>query len=203
MQHEPNESLHPLIQRAHLSATSNACRSAFNWFAALDLGKGEATMCDYSLMSLPNRLAVCGEQLVVHRFEFGSMGLVSELDLQHAREIVPIKPGFLEKLKRTLFPGVSHQCPAVCIPPGAQLLVRDIPPQLGLALGLDSPTQHVVFTQIGTSGYRDAFRFRNGVELLLQKLQEGQRVRVLALSAEDQNHDPVVEFESPHTSRNL
>lgn len=153
-------------------------------------------MCDYSLMSLPNRLAVCGEELVVHRFEFGSLGLVSELDLKHAKEIEPTKRGFLEKLKRTLFPTVSHQCPAVCIPPGAELLVRDIPPQLGLALGLDSPTQHVVFTQTGTSGYRDAVRFPNGVELILQKLQEGQRIRVLALSAEGQNHDPVLESEA-------
>lgn len=160
-------------------------------------------MCDYSLMSLPNRLAVCGEELVVHRFEFGSMGLVSELDLRHAKEIERTKPGFLEKLKRTLFPSVSHQCPAVCIPPGAQLLVRDIPPQLGLTLGLDSPIQRVMFTQIETSGYRDAVRFPNGVELILQKLEEGQRIRVLALSSEDRNHDPRLEFEAARTGRAL
>lgn len=160
-------------------------------------------MCDYSLMSLPNRLAVCGEELIVHRFEFGCMGLVSELDLRRTEEIQPTKRGFLERLKRTLFPNVSHQCPAVCIPPGAELLVRDIPQQLGLALGLNTTIQTVVFTQIGTSGFRDAIRFPNGVELLLQKLQEGQRIRVLALSAEDQNHDPALEFETAPTSRTL
>lgn len=31
-------------------------------------------MCDYSLMTIPNRLAVSGEELVVHRFEAGSAG---------------------------------------------------------------------------------------------------------------------------------
>ena len=34
-------------------------------------------MCDYSLMSLPNRLAVCGDELIVHRFELGAIGLAS------------------------------------------------------------------------------------------------------------------------------
>jgi hypothetical protein len=28
-------------------------------------------MCDYSLMAIPNRLAVFGEELVVHKFEHG------------------------------------------------------------------------------------------------------------------------------------
>jgi hypothetical protein len=32
-------------------------------------------MCDYSLAGVPNRLAVEGEQLVVHRFPTGSVGL--------------------------------------------------------------------------------------------------------------------------------
>jgi hypothetical protein len=44
--------------------------------------------------------------------------------------------------------------------------------------------QEVTFTQIGVSGYRDAIRFANGTELLLQRLSVGQRIRVLALSAE-------------------
>src|SRR5437899_13064216 len=68
----------------------------------------ERTMCDYSLAGLPSRLAVEGEQLVVHRFPTGSLGLASPC------------------------PSVSRwratkQIPAVCIPPGARLLLRDIP----------------------------------------------------------------------------
>ncbi len=34
-------------------------------------------MCDYSLMTLPNRSAIFGEELVVHRFESGVLGLAS------------------------------------------------------------------------------------------------------------------------------
>jgi hypothetical protein len=34
-------------------------------------------MCDYSLMAIPNRLAASGEELVVHRFEAGTVGLAS------------------------------------------------------------------------------------------------------------------------------
>ncbi len=40
-------------------------------------------MCDYSLMALPNRLAVCGDELVVYKFELGSLGLASAADLLH------------------------------------------------------------------------------------------------------------------------
>ena len=32
-------------------------------------------MCDYSLAVLPKRLAVEGEELIVHRFRTGSIGL--------------------------------------------------------------------------------------------------------------------------------
>jgi hypothetical protein len=39
-------------------------------------------MCDYSLCGIPNRLAIEGEELVVHRFRTGSLGLASPADLQ-------------------------------------------------------------------------------------------------------------------------
>ncbi len=38
-------------------------------------------MCDYSLMRFPNRLAVVGEDLVVHRFPANSLGLVLPANL--------------------------------------------------------------------------------------------------------------------------
>ena|SRR5215469_12651689 len=153
-------------------------------------------MCDYSLMALPNRLAVCGEELVVRRFEMGSMGLASVVDVQCAQqpEERPART-FMEKLKRWFFPPVPPQCPAVCIPPGARLLVRDIPDKLQKTLGLGSGVQEVVFTQIGTAGFRDSVRFPNGGELLLQRLTEGQRVRVLSLSSEDDVREPASELE--------
>ena len=43
-------------------------------------------MCDYSLMAIPNRLAVSGEELVVHRFEAGAVGLASAFDLRRRQD---------------------------------------------------------------------------------------------------------------------
>ena len=37
-------------------------------------------MCDYSLMMVPNRLAIEGEELVAHRFQSGTTGFVSHSD---------------------------------------------------------------------------------------------------------------------------
>jgi hypothetical protein len=69
------------------------------------------------------------------------------------------------------------------------LLVRDIPAPLQKELKLEGPAEEVVFTQIDTVGFRDAIRFPNGTEVLLQRLSEGQRVRVLTLSS-DGVHEP-------------
>ncbi len=124
-------------------------------------------MCDYSLAGIPSRLAVEGEQLVVHRFPTGSLGLAS--------------PG----------PSTSRwwskkQTPAVCIPPGARLLLRDIPNSLRKQCGVGM-TEEVTFAQLSATAYqfRDAVRFSNGREILLQTLQCGQEVEVLWLSAGD------------------
>lgn len=143
-------------------------------------------MCDYSLMAVKNRLAVCGEELVVRRFEIRSMGLVAIADAEAAklRELPPPRT-FGERLRRMLFPTEPEQCPVVCIPPGARLLLRDIPEKLQRELNLSSAEQEVVFTELETTGYRDAVRFENGAEVLLQRLTEGMRVVVLTLSSEE------------------
>jgi hypothetical protein len=145
-------------------------------------------MCDYSLMSLPNRLAVCGDELVVHRFELGAMGLASASDVCRTKEnnVTP-EQGFWAGLKRWLFPPIPQQCTAVCIAPGAKLLIRDLPVPLQKQLKLESSEQEVVFTQIGMAGFRDAIRFPNGTEVLLQRLTEGQRVVVLALASDEED----------------
>jgi hypothetical protein len=140
-------------------------------------------------MALPNRLAVCGDELVVHRFELGSLGLASAADVlrrQKEQESASPDGSFLQKLKKWFYPPVPAQCTAVCIPPGARLLLRDIPEKMQQVFCLSSPVQEVTFTQIGTAGVRDAVRFSNGSQVLLQRLNEGQRVRVIALSAEDE-----------------
>jgi hypothetical protein len=131
-------------------------------------------MCDYSLMSIPNRLAAAGEELVTHRFHTGSLGLAAP---------EPKPAGFWAALKRSFSPQVT---PAVCIPPGARLTLRDIPVQLRREIGVN-PIEEVTFTQTTASdnNYRDAVRFANGREVRLQELCEGMRVRVESLSSHD------------------
>ncbi len=142
-------------------------------------------MCDYSLMALPNRLATCGEELVVHRFAMGSIGMAPASEIKIVGRPQNPDASVWMRLKKWFSEPVSAPCTAVCIPPGARLRVRDMPPKLQEAFFLDGTAHEVTFTQIGTTGYRDAIRFRNGHEVLLQRLMEGQRVTVLSLSTDD------------------
>jgi len=76
-------------------------------------------------------------------------------------------------------PGVC----AVCLPPGARLVIRDIPPRLQQQWGV-CDREEAVFTQISAAvnTYRDAVRFSGGREVRLQEFREGMRVRVVDLS---------------------
>jgi hypothetical protein len=137
-------------------------------------------MCDYSLHGIKNRLATEGDQLVVHRFGTGSMGMAAQMDLRPA-----------DTASRRPWNWLSGNSPlvadcAVCIPPGAKLLLKDIPLRIQRDLGVRG-TEEVVFTQVtaNPNTYRDAVRFSNGTELLLQRLERGQRVEVLSLSVSE------------------
>lgn len=125
-------------------------------------------MCDYSLHAHPNRLAVEGETLITTRFPGGSMGLASQSDLPRTATWDN--------------PDTKPLC-AVCIPPGAQLLIEDIPARLKQEFSV-SDAEFVTFTQLGFEAYthRDGIRFENGKEVLLQRLNENQRVRVMSLA---------------------
>lgn len=140
-------------------------------------------MCDYSLMTQPNRLAQEGEELVVYRFPIGSLGLASPADIKRltACPSTP-KPSFWSRLKTFLNPPKSDPVPAVCIPPGAHLRMDGIPSALQYELHV-APSEEVTFTQLSAAAntYRDAVRFENGVQLRLQELYPGQRVLVLDL----------------------
>jgi hypothetical protein len=162
-------------------------------------------MCDYSLMSFPNRLATEGEKLIVHRFPSGAMGLASLADLQRSTSSPVRGKGlrwFLSGIGSLLkglsaFAGNAKSVPAVCVPPGARLLLRDIPERLQNQVGVRG-VEEVTFTQITSDAfsYRDAVRFRNGCEIILQLLQQGQRVRVLNLSSAD-TASPELEWLAP------
>jgi hypothetical protein len=140
-------------------------------------------MCDYSLMAVPNRLAQEGEDLVVHRFYTGSLGLASAAELNRALPSIVTKKTFWVLVKEFFSPPPVDTVCAVCIPPGASLELQGISERLQRDLGV-GPIERVTFTQITAdpNSYRDSVRFANRRELRLQELQEGVRVKVLDLS---------------------
>ena len=137
-------------------------------------------MCDYSLMTQPNRLAQEGEQLVVHRFPIGSLGLASPEDIKRRATRPTHRKTFWTKLKEFIVPPQADPIPAVCIPPGAHLRLEDIPASMQSELHI-GPVEEVRFTQLSAqvNTYRDAVCFSNGVELRLQSLVPGLHVTVL------------------------
>jgi hypothetical protein len=144
-------------------------------------------MCDYSLHVYPNRLAVDGEELVVHRFGGASLGLASTTDLRAVR--ARNEPGTFWSKIRLWFQEQwepQQQVPAVCVPPGARLILKDIPKSLRRELRVGE-TEEVKFieTNAEANTYRDAVRFANCRQILLQALYEGQRVKVLSLESDE------------------
>jgi len=154
-------------------------------------------MCDYSLHGINNRLAVDGERLLVHRFRTGSIGMASKADVRLD------KPGPKRPWHWFIGRPAGIADGAVCIPPGAKLLLLDIPLRIQRELGVGA-AEDVVFTQLTaeTNTHRDALRFSNGSELLLQRLDPGQRVDVVSIcpaetleqlaisSADETSHSP-------------
>ena len=140
-------------------------------------------MCDYSLAAFRSRLAVEGEELIVYRFPTGALGLASPRDVEaYRKEFRSWGDGFDPR---------EIPC-AVCIPPGARLLLQDIPEHMQRRLGVGA-TEQVVFAQTSAQAYRyrDAVRFDNGREVLLQSLNVRQKVRIISLcpvDAQEEEH---------------
>ena len=149
-------------------------------------------MCDYSLHTYPNRLAADGEDLVVHRFGAGSLGLASPADLAPVISASKTTQGSVWSRVKAWFLGrnprweAEKRVPAVCVPPGSRLVLSDIPRNLQRELGV-AEVEEVRFVEISTevNTYRDAVRFYNGRQALLQQLREGQRVQVLSIAIEE------------------
>ncbi|MBV9769683.1 MAG: hypothetical protein JOZ32_08945 [Bryobacterales bacterium] len=148
-------------------------------------------MCDYSLHTYPNRLAADGEDLIVHRFGAGSLGLASPADLppliSASKPHRSIWARFKEQFQtRNSQWEAEKRTPAVCVPPGARLMLRDIPKSLQRDLHVGEAEEvEFVETTADVNTYRDAVRFKNGREVLLQQLREGQRVSVLSVASEE------------------
>ena len=155
-------------------------------------------MCDYSLCGIPNRLAIEGEELVFHRFPTASMGLASPAELaaiEQPRKESAVK-GFWNRLKTFFELPPPRSVRAVCVPPGALLVLKNIPPDLQRQFEI-GPEEPVVFTQLSlaVNTYRDAVQFRNGRQARLQDLHTGIRAEVGSLAGATQAADPVWELE--------
>ena len=144
-------------------------------------------MCDYSLMNIPNRLATEGEVLVIHKFPSGSIGLASAEEVRKLHNSEPAERGFWRTLRQWLDGSTSkpRMC-AVCIPPGGCLRIYGVPEYLQDSCGARC-IEEVTFTQTSATAnrYRDAIRFRNGREVLLQELSIGVAFQVLSLALAD------------------
>jgi hypothetical protein len=103
-------------------------------------------MCDYSLELYRSRPAVAEEQYTLHRFPSGTMGFVAARDCETA----------------------------VCVIAGARLQLEGIAETVQRSFGIGS-VEEVVMTRLDVTGHahRDAVRFGNGKEVLLQSLNAG------------------------------
>jgi hypothetical protein len=146
-------------------------------------------MCDYSLHHYRNRLALGGETLVVYRFPSATLGLASPVDLQAIADEKANRrrPRFWLAIVDFFSAPVGEKVTAVCVPPGAQLLLRDIPARLRRKLNVRDE-EEVCFTQLTAEAnkHRDAVRFSCGSEVLLQELEQGQRVFIINTSLPDE-----------------
>jgi hypothetical protein len=167
-------------------------------------------MCDYSLMGVPNRLACDDEDLVVRRFKTGSLGLSPAGSRAHIAQSHGIvgKARSIVRMLGSKLSGLAAEPVAACVPPGARLLLRDIPVAVQCSCNVGA-FEEVIFTQLTAAEYeyRDAVRFQNGHEMLLQELRAGQRVRVLQLSLPGEQPVPlpayVEEFFPTHAAVDL
>lgn len=110
-------------------------------------------MCDYSLELYRSRPAVQEEQYTLHRFPSGTMGFVAGTDCETA----------------------------VCMAAGARLSLQGINETVQRAFSV-GPAEVVTMIRLDVTGHahRDAVRFANGREVLLQSLNAGVSARLAA-----------------------
>jgi hypothetical protein len=142
-------------------------------------------MCDYSLGGIDSRLAMEGEELIVHRFPTHSIGLASPSDLQSQTGGVHRNQSLWGRIKHFFAVPDQPNVQAICVPPGACLIVKNIPDKLQRKWNVGQE-EFVSFLQTGMEAhtYRDAIMFTNGCQVLLQELSEGIPVRVVSLSGD-------------------
>jgi len=134
-------------------------------------------MCDYSLMAYESRLAEEGDDLELFRFSCGVNGLVKA-----SRESLRGLWGVVRKIWNP-----DPISPVVCVPPGARLLLYNIPAVVQEARQCGS-FEEVTFEQLHAEvgDFRDSIRFNNGEVVSLQRLPVGVRVKVLSVSVPEE-----------------
>lgn len=111
-------------------------------------------MCDYSLEAYRSQPAATGERYVLDRFPSGSKGFTTE-------------PGCMT---------------AVCMVADTKMRLEGITPEVQIALGVGE-AEEVTMTRLDIGPYRDAVRFANGQEVVIQRLNTGVRATVLGISS--------------------
>ena len=111
-------------------------------------------MCDYSLEAYRSQPATTGERYVLDRFPSGSKGFTTE-------------PGCMT---------------AVCMMADTKMRLEGIAPEVQIALGVGE-AEEVTMTRLDIGPYRDAVRFANGQEVVIQRLNTGVRATVLGISS--------------------
>jgi hypothetical protein len=143
-------------------------------------------MCGYSLYWNKTRLAEEGEELILHKFETGTLGFAAVADITKAEAALRATPDTFWAKVKDLFRGRAPvSFPAICVPPGTRLLLSDLPVTVQKSLYVE-PSETVIFTQISERAYsyRDALLLPNGTRVLLQDLPEGIHALVLSMSPE-------------------
>ena len=107
-------------------------------------------MCDYSLEMYRSRPARVGEQYVTSRFPSRSIGLMVPGDCQTA----------------------------VCLMTDTKLRIEGVSEDLQRTYGVEA-AEDATFIRRDSGSYRDAIRFANGAEVLLQQLGVGVKIRVV------------------------
>jgi hypothetical protein len=141
-------------------------------------------MCDYSLCGIPNRLAVEHEELVLHRFQSCTIGLVSLPEIQQAE--AAWRGRDLWSRVRDVLTMTTCEVTAVCLPPGSWLILKGIPRGIRRTLGVQSSEKvQFIQTSAAVNIHRDAVQFRNGRYVSLQSLRPGMRAEILSLQGVD------------------
>lgn len=127
-------------------------------------------MCDYSLELYRSRPATEEEQYTLRRFPSGTMGFTAARDCETA----------------------------VCIPADARMRLEGIGEAVQQAYAI-GPTEEVVMTRVegGAYAHKDAVKFSNGREVLLQSFNAGITAEVIALTSDMPRVADVQRWRSP------